>query len=100
MLASAGKNCAGHQSDRPTGDKTCLVHGPEHSTIDCKLPKEYSKKCDTQQPQNDKEYHSEGKKSGKTVNFDVKTKEVNNMVSHGEPITIKNKEKTIRKIFE
>ena len=26
------KNHAGHLSDCPTGDKTCLVHGPVHST--------------------------------------------------------------------
>ena len=62
-MSSARKNHATYLSNFPTGDKTCLVHGPEHSTIDCKLPKEYSKKYDTQQPQNDKEYPSEGKKN-------------------------------------
>ena len=31
---------AGHPSDRPTGGKTCLLHGPRHSTEECKVLKE------------------------------------------------------------
>ena len=31
------KKYAGHQSDGPTGEKTCLVHGPKHSTAECKV---------------------------------------------------------------
>ena len=34
------KNHEGHPSDKPTGDKTYLVHGPGHSTEGCKLLKE------------------------------------------------------------
>ena len=33
-------NHAGHLRDRTTGDKTCFVNGPGHSTKECKLLKE------------------------------------------------------------
>ena len=34
------KNHAGHPSNRPTGAKKCSVHGPSHSTEECKVLKE------------------------------------------------------------
>ena len=48
------KNYAGHPSDRMTSDKTCVLHGPRHSTEECKLLKEYSKKYAMQRPYKEK----------------------------------------------
>ena len=47
-------NHSGHQSDWPTGAKTCLVHGTRHSTEESKVLKEYSEKYATQRPQKKK----------------------------------------------
>ena len=77
------KKDAGHMSDRPTGENIFLVHGPRHSTDDCKLLKEYSNNYAVQRDH--KESRSGGnKKRGKSVKFDGETKEVNIMVSHAK----------------
>ena len=78
------KDYAGHSSDRPTGDKTFLVHGPGHSAEECKVLKEYSSKYATQR--NHKESHSSSKKKrGKSVNFNKETQEVNSMEINYKP---------------
>ena len=41
-IGKCKKNYAGHPSDAPTGGKTCLLHGPGHSTEECKVLQEYS----------------------------------------------------------
>ena len=48
------KNNAGHINNCPTGDKTCLVPGPGHTTEECIVLKEYSEKYAVQQPHKDK----------------------------------------------
>ena len=38
------RNYVGHPSDAPTGAKnTCILHGPRHSSEECKVLQEYSK---------------------------------------------------------
>ena len=44
------KKHAGHTSNRPTGEKTCLLHGPGHSSEECRVLKYYSKKYAAQRP--------------------------------------------------
>ena len=49
------KNDAGHTSNAPTGaKKTYMLHGPRHSSEECKVLKGYSKKQVVQQPFKDK----------------------------------------------
>ena len=58
-----------HPSDGQTSSKkTCLLHGPVHSSEECKLPKVYSEKYAAHRPHNEKEACSGGKpKCGKFV---------------------------------
>ena len=66
-------------SKKTTGaTNTCLLHGPGHSSEDCKVLKEYSKNYSVQRPHNEHEACSGGKtKRGKSVDGNVK--EVNIM---------------------
>ena len=76
-----------HSSDRPTGAKICFVHGPGHSTEDCKVLKEFSKNYAAQRTHKEKEAWSGGnKKRTKTVKFDSQTQEFNTMVYRDAPI--------------
>ena len=88
------KKYSANQSDCPSGDKTCLLHGPGHSTEECKVLKKYSDKYSTQRPHKDKEARSRGKnKRGKFIEFDGEMQEVNSMASHSDPIPSKKKVK-------
>ena len=70
------------------------MHGPGHSSGDCRVLKEYSKKCASQWPHKENEAHSGGKtKRGKSVKCDINVKVVN-IMEHHEPILKKNKGKT------
>ena len=40
----------GHPNNRPTGGKTCLLHGPGHSTEECKVLRDQSAKYAAQRP--------------------------------------------------
>ena len=92
------KNYAGHSSDQTTGDKICLVHFPRHSTEECKVLKEYTKKYAVRKPYKDKEAYCGGNKnSGKIVKLDGETQEVNTMVYHDAPIPRKKKGKNKKK---
>ena len=69
----------------------CLMHGPGHSSQNCKLLKEYFKKYAKQRPHTKKEAHSSGKtKRDKSVELDRNTKEFN-IVEHDDPIHKKKK---------
>ena len=94
------KNHAGHPSDRMTGAKTCLVHGLRHSTKECKLLKEWSKKYYVQRPHKDKEARSGGSKNcAKAVNFYGHTQEINAVVSHDAHISRNKTGKSRTKIL-
>ena len=92
------RNYAGHPSDDPTGAKnTCLLHGSRHSSEECRVLKEYTKKRSAQHPYKDKQACSGGNKRAKTVKFKDTIQEVNTMKSHDEPIPKKKKKKRRRK---
>ena len=60
--------------------KTRLLHGTGHSSVDCRVLKEYSKKYATQQSHKESEAWSGGKINRvKSVKFDGNVKEVNIM---------------------
>ena len=64
----------------------CLLHGPIHSSEECKVLKEYSKKYAVQQPHKEHEAISGRKtKCGNSVDFGVNVKEVN-IMEHDDPI--------------
>ena len=54
------KYYSGHPSNRPTNEKTCLVHSPGHPTAECRVLKEYYNKYAVQHPH--KYYRFGGKK--------------------------------------
>ena len=88
-----GRN-AGHLSDEPTGaKKTCLLHGPGHSSEECKFLQEYTEKRSAQHTYKDKQVSSGGNKHGKTVEFASAAEEVNIMRSYDEPIPKKEEGK-------
>ena len=107
--SNPNKGCAGnrkrndaiHLSDAPTGaKKTCLLHGPRHSSEECKVLKEYTEKRSMQNPHKEKEAHPRGNNSrDKTVKFNGATQEVNTMKSHYESIPNNKKGKTRRNVF-
>ena len=77
-----------------------MLHGPGHSTEECKVLKEYSAKYAVQQPHNEKEACSVGnRKRGKTVKIYGATEEVNNMAAHDAPTGRKKNGKTRQKIL-
>ena len=83
-----------HPRYAPTGaNNTCMLHGPGHSSEECKVLKEYSKNHIAQQSFKDKQAHSVGNKSGKTVKFKSASEEANVMKYHDEPIPKKKKRK-------
>ena len=72
---------------------TCLLHGPGHSSEDCKVIKEYSKKYAVQRPQKENEARSVRKtKHDKSVEFDGNVRKVN-IMEHDDPTPNKKKEK-------
>ena len=81
-------------SENTTGvDKTCLLHGPGHSSEECKVLQEYSKKQTAQRPHKENEACSEGKtKLGKSIKFSGSIKE-DNIVDQDDPIPKKKREK-------
>ena len=82
----------GHPSDHPTREKTCLLHGPRHSSEECKVLKVYSENYAAQRPHKSIEACSGGNpKRGKVVEFDDNNQEVNTTENCGDPIPRKKK---------
>ena len=79
--------------------KTCLLHGPVHSSEDYKVLKEYTKKRSAQRTYKDKQAHSSRRKCAKNIKYEDATQEVNIIKSNDEPIAKKKKEK-IRKKYQ
>ena len=92
-LASAKQKNTGHPSNAPTRAKnTCLLHGPGHSSEECKVLKLYSEKYAAQRPHKPKGDCSGGNpRRGKVVDFDDNTQEVNTMKNHVNPTPRKKK---------
>ena len=86
-------NNIGHPIDEPTrAKKTCLLHGPRHSSEECKALKVYSEKYAAQRPHKTTEARSGGKpKRGKTAKFDDNTQEVNTMENYSDTTPRKKK---------
>ena len=62
---------AGHTSNQPTGaKKTCMLHGPGHSSEECKLICKYTNKRSVQLIYQDKQAYSGGNKHDKTFKFE------------------------------
>ena len=66
-----------------------MLHGPEHSSEECIILREYSEKRVAQQPFKYKESRSNGNKRDKTIKFEQATEEANIMKSQDELITRK-----------
>ena len=76
--------------------KTRLLHGTGHSSVDCRVLKEYSKKYATQQSHKENEAWSGGKiNRGKSVKFDGNVKEVN-IMEHDYSIPNKKKKNWLK----
>ena len=85
---------AGHPIYEPTrAKKTFMLHGPRHSSEECKFLRYYTEKLSAQHTYKDKQALSGGNKRGKTVKFEGATEEVNIMKSNDEPIPRKKKVK-------
>ena len=66
--------------------KTCFLHGPRHSSEECKVLKEYYKKCAVQQPHKDNEAHPGGETNrGKSIELGSSVNEASTM-EHCDPI--------------
>ena len=65
------KNYAGHPRDRPTGEKSCLLNGPGHSTEECKVLKDYYDKYAAQRPNKKNPYSAAKNKRKNLVKFDA-----------------------------
>ena len=74
-----------------------MLHGPGHSSKECKVLKVYSKNHGAQRPFKDKEARSVGNKSTKTARFDDTTQEVNTVKYHDDRILKKKKGKNQKK---
>ena len=74
-----------------------MLHGPGHSTEECKVIQDYSENHIAQQPFKDKQARSGGNKRGKTVKFEGASEEANVMKYHDEPIPRKKKGKREKK---
>ena len=76
----------GHPSNEPTGaNKTCLIHGPGHSSEECKILQEYIESLLAQHTYKDKQALSRGNKRGKTFKFEGFSEEANVTKSHDDP---------------
>ena len=77
--------------------KKIIFHVPRHSSEECNVLIEYSKKYAAQWPHKDNEYlPGGGDKRGKSVRFDSSVKEAN-IMEHGDPIPKKKREKKLVK---
>ena len=73
----------------------CLLHGPGHSSEECKVLKVYSEKYAAQRPHKSTEAKSGCKpKHSKVVEFNRNTQEVNFMQDDDIPISREKKEKS------
>ena len=76
------------------------MHGPRHTSQECKVLIIYSEKCAAQEPQKEKEARSGGKyKNGKSVEFYRETQVINTMEPHDDPIANKKKGRIRLKII-
>ena len=71
-----------------------MLHGPVHTSEECKVLNIYSGEYAAQGPRENKEARSGGNpKRGKTVEFDENTQEVNVVDNHDNPIPRNKKDK-------
>ena len=62
-----------------------MLHGPSHSTEECRILKKYFSKYSAQRP------HIEREARSGAVNFDGTIEEVNSMADHDAPIPCKTR---------
>ena len=80
------RNEASPSNKTTSAEKTCFLHGPGHSSGECKLLKEYSKKYASQHPHKYNQAHSGSKTNrGNSVEFDSSIKDAS-IMEHGDPI--------------
>ena len=89
------RNDAGHPRDEPTDAKNiCMLHGPRHSSEECKVLQDYSKKHIAQQLFEDEKARSGDNKRGKTIKFESNVEEANIMKSHDKTTPTRRREKS------